>query len=318
MTKHAAQPAVRRIFNLPQAVPVFEHRRPRADLTNPTFERVPRTRVARELFAAPAIVIAPNPQHVDTALVQVRKCGQHTISRARHHMLPGKPEIEQITHDHQRAGPVWQPAEQGEQFALGVDRRNAQMGIAKNIARRREHAGSLTPTLDADKRDDHLSEITGMATLHPAAEHSNLRMLHETVSDLRVRYAETDQMGVVYHANYLVWCELGRTDFIRASGKPYAELERDGVRLAVSEASMRCHGSARYDDAIEVHTRLVALGSRAMTFAYRIVAVEREQLLVSASTSLISLSAAGRPTALPPTVRAFLSAVTSTGFEREK
>ena len=54
-------------------------------------------------------------------------------------------------------------------------------------------------------------------------------MVSETISELRVRYAETDQMGVVYHANYLVWCELGRTDFIRALGKSYAELERDGV-----------------------------------------------------------------------------------------
>jgi hypothetical protein len=54
-------------------------------------------------------------------------------------------------------------------------------------------------------------------------------MVSETISELRVRYAETDQMGVVYHANYLVWCELGRTDFIRALGKSYAELEREGV-----------------------------------------------------------------------------------------
>jgi acyl-CoA thioester hydrolase len=80
-----------------------------------------------------------------------------------------------------------------------------------------------------------------------------------------VRYAETDQMGVVYHANYLVWCEIGRTDFIRALGTPYAQLERDGVLLAVSDAALRFHAAARYDDPIRVYTRLIDVRSRALT-----------------------------------------------------
>ena len=63
-----------------------------------------------------------------------------------------------------------------------------------------------------------------------------MTMVH--VSEFRVRYSETDQMGVVYHAEYLVWCEVGRTDFIRALGLPYAELERRGTALAVAEAIM--------------------------------------------------------------------------------
>ena len=66
--------------------------------------------------------------------------------------------------------------------------------------------------------------------------------------EFRVRYAETDQMGVVYHANYLIWCEVGRTDFIRARGMSYADIERAGIGLAVSELSARFHGAARYDD----------------------------------------------------------------------
>src|SRR5438128_4382864 len=65
--------------------------------------------------------------------------------------------------------------------------------------------------------------------------------------EIRVRYAETDQMGVVYHANYLVWCEMGRTDFIRDLGLSYAAMERSGVSLAVSELSARYHAPARYD-----------------------------------------------------------------------
>jgi len=140
-------------------------------------------------------------------------------------------------------------------------------------------------------------------------------MLHETVSDLRVRYAETDQMGVVYHANYLVWCEIGRTDFIRGSGTPYAELERDGVRLAVSDASLRFHASARYDDPIRVHTRLVDVRSRAMSFSYRVSRADLGTLLVSASTMLVSLASDGRLIAMPPRVRAFLSASVSPDFD---
>jgi acyl-CoA thioester hydrolase len=137
----------------------------------------------------------------------------------------------------------------------------------------------------------------------------------ETCSELRVRYAETDQMGVVYHANYLVWCEIGRTDFIRANGRAYAELERDGVRLAVSEAGLRYHGSARYDDAIRVYTRLVDVRSRSIAFAYRIRHADGERLLVSATTSLISLDSDGRLLAMPPDMRALLAAVVSPEFE---
>src|SRR3954467_13164005 len=91
-----------------------------------------------------------------------------------------------------------------------------------------------------------------------------------TTTEFRVRYAETDQMGVVYHANYLVWCEIGRTDFIRKLGTPYAELERQNVALAVVEASLRFHGAARYDDLIRVTTSLREVRSRMISFDYLI------------------------------------------------
>jgi len=71
-----------------------------------------------------------------------------------------------------------------------------------------------------------------------------------SISEFRVRYAETDQMGVAYHANYLIWCEIGRTDYIRQHGLSYARMERDGLLLAVSEANVRFHASARYDELV--------------------------------------------------------------------
>lgn len=128
------------------------------------------------------------------------------------------------------------------------------------------------------------------------------------VSELRVRYAETDQMGVVYHSNYLIWCEIGRTDYIRGLGRPYAELEREGVALAVAEATMRCHAPARYDDVIRVETTLTEVKSRTLTFDYVITNAASGSRLVSARTILVSLDAEGRVVALPAAVRSFLGA----------
>lgn len=125
---------------------------------------------------------------------------------------------------------------------------------------------------------------------------------YEHRSELRVRYAETDQMGVVYHANYLVWCEIGRTDYIRALGRSYADMERDGVTLAVSDASLRFSGSARYDDPIVVFTRLDEMRSRGMRFAYRIEHAGSGRTLVTATTSLVALDGTGKPSRLPAAV----------------
>jgi acyl-CoA thioester hydrolase len=131
-------------------------------------------------------------------------------------------------------------------------------------------------------------------------------MARAQVSELRVRYAETDQMGVVYHSNYLIWCEIGRTDYIRSLGRPYAELERDGVALAVAEASMRCHAPARYDELVRIETTLTEVKSRTITFDYLITNGETGARLVSARTILVSLDGEGRVVALPSAVRAFL------------
>ena len=123
----------------------------------------------------------------------------------------------------------------------------------------------------------------------------------------RVRYAETDQMGVVYHANYLIWCEVGRTDFIRSRGISYADIERAGIGLAVSELSARFHGAARYDDLIQVRTTLADVRSRGITFDYVITRVDNGDKLVTARTALVSIDSNGRLAALPPAVRALFS-----------
>ena len=127
-----------------------------------------------------------------------------------------------------------------------------------------------------------------------------------TVSELKVRYAETDQMGVVHHANYLVWCEVGRTDFIRRCGMSYADMERQGIRLAVTAASMRLHASARYDDDVRVTTRVASVRSRAVEFSYEITMARTGERIAAATTTLTPISAEGRTVTLAPHIRALL------------
>ena len=128
-------------------------------------------------------------------------------------------------------------------------------------------------------------------------------MTRTTISELRVRYGETDQMGVAYHPNYLVWCEIGRTEYIRALGVSYAELERQGTILAVAEASVRYAASAFYDDLVRIETRLEAVKSRTVTFAYEISRVEPDPVrLASARTTLVSIDRDGAPRRLPDNV----------------
>lgn len=121
--------------------------------------------------------------------------------------------------------------------------------------------------------------------------------------EFRVRYGETDQMKVVYHANYLVWCEIGRTDLIRMLGTSYADIERQGVSLAVVDASLRYHAAAKYDDLIRVRTTLVEARSRTVTFDYVIENAETGVKLVSARTTLASINDEGKLVSMPDHLR---------------
>ena len=121
--------------------------------------------------------------------------------------------------------------------------------------------------------------------------------------EFRVRYAETDQMQVVYHANYLVWCEIGRTDLIRRLGTSYADIERQGIALAVVDASLRYHAAARYEDIVRVRTTLVDARSRSVTFEYTIENADTGARLVTARTTLASINGEGKLVAMPEHIR---------------
>jgi acyl-CoA thioester hydrolase len=118
---------------------------------------------------------------------------------------------------------------------------------------------------------------------------------------IRVRYAETDQMGVVYYANYLVWMEVGRVDLCRACGFNYRDMEQDdGVLLAVAEANCRYSSPARFDDEAIVKTWIEKAGDRMVTFAYEMRLAADDRKLATGFTRHIFLTRDLRPTRLPP------------------
>ncbi len=123
---------------------------------------------------------------------------------------------------------------------------------------------------------------------------------HET--QLRVRYGETDQMGVVYHANYLVYMEEGRTRCMEALGAPYARIESAGVGLVVRKVSMRFRAPARYAQALTVRTRVTRLGAATVEFGYQILDSETAQFVCEGSTELacIDLLQEQRPPRMLP------------------
>jgi acyl-CoA thioester hydrolase len=127
--------------------------------------------------------------------------------------------------------------------------------------------------------------------------------------EFRVRYSETDQMGIAYHGHYLAWCEMARTEHMRRLGVRYRDLEDGGVRLAVSEAQVRYAKSARYDDPVRVTAWLTDVASRRIVFGYRVERTDDGAELATASTALISVDGNGRPARLPADVLARLVAL---------
>lgn len=123
---------------------------------------------------------------------------------------------------------------------------------------------------------------------------------------LRARYAETDQMGVVHHAVYPVWFETARTELARAVGLPYRAWEEQGVLLIVSELTCRYRLPARYDDEITVLVRVSEVASRGATFSYRVETSDGALLAEGTTRHLAVSRATGRPVVLPETLRAVL------------
>lgn len=128
-----------------------------------------------------------------------------------------------------------------------------------------------------------------------------------SISRVRVRYAETDRMGVVYYANYFVWFEVGRTDLLRESGWSYREMETEGFGLPVIEAHCTYRESAKYDDDLEIRTTGEMLSPVRVKFSYEIVRPADAATLATGTTVHATLDRSGRPCRLPARVRTVLS-----------
>jgi acyl-CoA thioester hydrolase len=127
---------------------------------------------------------------------------------------------------------------------------------------------------------------------------------------LRVRYSECDPMGVAHHGSYAAWLELGRTGLLRDAGRSYAQMEADGVFLVITKMELRYRRPIRYDDVIEVRTRVAGVSPVRLRHAYEVVLVERgdadpsrpvpaDGVLAVGSTELACVDGDGRPRALP-------------------
>lgn len=123
----------------------------------------------------------------------------------------------------------------------------------------------------------------------------------------RVRFAETDQMGIVHHTNYLVWFEEARSAWMRAHGSSYTAFEADGVSLAVSAVQVQFRAPARYDRLVSVRGRVESVRSRQMTFAYEVLDTETGQTLVTGQTIHICIDRQGRATRIPQKWQEFMS-----------
>ena len=128
-----------------------------------------------------------------------------------------------------------------------------------------------------------------------------------TESRLRVRYAETDQMGVVYYANYIVWMEVGRVDLCKACGFNYRNIEReDGIFFAVAEANCRYRAPAHFDDEVIIKTWIESANTRIVVFAYEMRLADGDLVLATGTTRHVFVTREMQRTRLPEKYRAML------------
>jgi len=125
--------------------------------------------------------------------------------------------------------------------------------------------------------------------------------LAESVTTVRVNYSETDQMGVVYHARYVVWLDIARTEHLRQVGFSYRDLETEGVRLVVTDLHVRYLAPARYDDVVRLRCRVREARSRRVVFDYRLE-LESGPVIAEAETTLMCLDRSHKLSRLPATV----------------
>jgi acyl-CoA thioester hydrolase len=126
----------------------------------------------------------------------------------------------------------------------------------------------------------------------------------ESITELRVRYAETDQMGIVHHSNYVIWMELGRSDYLRMLGQSYSEWEALGIRLVVAGLELTYRGPSFYDELIQIRTTLKEATRRKIVFGYRVM--RKDALLVEGESRHLVAGTDGKARTLPEELLAWV------------
>jgi acyl-CoA thioester hydrolase len=141
-------------------------------------------------------------------------------------------------------------------------------------------------------------------------EKSRESMIEYHDAAVRVRYAETDQMGVVYHANYLIWFEVGRVELIRALGIEYKRMEiEDDCHIVVADAHCRYHLSAMYDEVLRIRTRIAESRNRLVKFSYEVIRDADGKVLANGETTHVICGSNGRPKLLPKKYHTVFSSI---------
>ena len=130
----------------------------------------------------------------------------------------------------------------------------------------------------------------------------------KNVTSYRVIYGDTDQMGVVYYANYLRWFEKGRAEWLRQIGLPYGDIERQGFHFPVAEVTCRYSNPSHYDEVVKIETDLAELGRASLTFSYRIYCESDNAVLATGSTRHACIDHAGHVARIPKILENALAA----------
>jgi acyl-CoA thioester hydrolase len=247
-----------------------------------------QTQVPLPEVAVPSIVVSPH-HHYRQATPQPGQRSGDVEAPPRDHRGIGEPEIEQVAVDQQAIAQRRHRIEKLEEGLLGPGRSDAEMGIGYDDEAEAKH-GAKDGVLPRPVQRE--AGLVAMTTSSPVSE-----------TLVRVNYSETDQMGVVYHARYLVWLDIARCDLLRNTGLTYRELELSGLRLAVSEVTIRYRQPARYDDLVRVRCWVRDLQSRRVQFGYAVEHAADQRLLATATTSLLALDRSMSLTRLPEQIR---------------
>ncbi len=136
-------------------------------------------------------------------------------------------------------------------------------------------------------------------------------MIPGSVTEIRVRYAETDQMGRAHHMAYVAWFELGRTEMMRQNGLSYAQMEKQGIMLPVVRLEVDYLSGLEYEEVVDVHTSVSEVRSRRVTFKYRLVRHDCGATVAEATSVLYCMGRDGRPRRLPEDIRSALAELTN-------